>query len=324
MSTSKPLSIIIPVYNAASTLPDLFATLEKQTSKELVEEIVFIEDKSTDNSRQLLSDYSKTASYKVSVIHHKSNKGLAKNYNEGIDHIHTPLFILMHDDIQITTTNAFKKTVGLFRKNQNLFCAFPHSSLPLKLFLKYNFWQKILFSRHVGKEITYFCGKFDCYNRKIFIEKIKTFNSDIFRSAGEDADIINRIKKNKLITMASPIRLIHLHNYDSRFSPSMVFHKEAQIAEGQGANLRLNKPENITTFLLTFFRPIIVISLFIPHIQILAITATIVYSLSYTKLVYQHEWKNPRIVILPFFNILLLFVGAFYACKGYISGKQNL
>ena len=41
-------------------------------------------------------------------------------------------------------------------------------------------------------------------------------------------------------------------------------------------------------------------------------------------LIYLEEYKNPKIFLLPFINISLIFVSFFYSVKGFVTGKQYL
>lgn len=318
------LTIIIPVFNAATTLPILFNTLEQQKFKHLVDQIIFIEDCSTDDSHSQIQRYSKKSSYSVKVIRHRRNLGLASSYNQGLCIAKTKFFVLMHADIILTQDNTFNLIIQPFHLQPRLLCTYPQSRFPMAVYNRYNFWQKAMFCRHVGKETSYFCGKFDCYNRRLFIKQIGLFNEKDFRTAGEDGDIIQRIRISKLASSCSSVAVIHLHSQDPNFGWLNVVKKEAQYAEAQGALLRRYKPDNPLYFILVFFRPLLLFGLFFPYLNIPSLFLIVAYSFLYTRLLFQTEYRHPRILLLPSFNILLLFVSTYYSIKGFTYGCQKL
>lgn len=74
------VSVIIPVYNVESYLPECIESVRNQTHKLL--EIILVDDGSTDNSGILCDKYSKTDE-RIKVIH-KANGGLSSARNAGI------------------------------------------------------------------------------------------------------------------------------------------------------------------------------------------------------------------------------------------------
>lgn len=80
------VSIIIPVYNAANTLPKCIASLFAQTYHDI--ELIFINDCSTDQTKEVLmqsiSDHQGTGIC-ARVIDHEQNKGVAAGRNTGLD-----------------------------------------------------------------------------------------------------------------------------------------------------------------------------------------------------------------------------------------------
>ncbi len=78
----KPrVSIIIPVYNAEQFLPECISSLREQTLKDL--ELIFIDDGSTDNSRDLLLKVQKEDP-RIQIIAFDVNKGVSAARNAGL------------------------------------------------------------------------------------------------------------------------------------------------------------------------------------------------------------------------------------------------
>lgn len=80
------VSIIIPVYNAADTLPMCIASLFAQTFRDI--ELIFINDCSTDQTREVLlqsiSEH-QGADICARIIDHELNKGVAAARNTGLE-----------------------------------------------------------------------------------------------------------------------------------------------------------------------------------------------------------------------------------------------
>lgn len=82
------VSIIIPVYNAASLLSKCLDSLANQTYSAL--ELIFIDDCSSDNSLSLLKDFEERVKilgkhYEIHILKHDVNKGVAIARNTGLD-----------------------------------------------------------------------------------------------------------------------------------------------------------------------------------------------------------------------------------------------
>ena len=83
MSKDKLVSIIIPVYNAASYLEETINSIQEQTYSNW--EAIFIDDCSSDNSYNLIKKYQKEDK-RIKLIKNKTNSGAAVSRNNGINH----------------------------------------------------------------------------------------------------------------------------------------------------------------------------------------------------------------------------------------------
>jgi glycosyltransferase involved in cell wall biosynthesis len=317
-------TIIIPIYNGFSTLGEVFSNLDNQQNKELINEIILINDNSNDGSGLLIRDFKKRTSYKVREINHERSIGLAGGYNEGIRLSKTKYIILMHQDILLPNKNSFEILYNLFAADINLLAAFPIILHPENVWHTYSFWQKCLFSRFVGKESRMLTGKFDAFNRNLLLRHIGFFDNISYRTAGEDSDLKERAKRfSCLHIICSEIKIIHVHNKEKVFPLKKWIKKESQLAEAQGVILRKYGITSIKGFILSFFRQLLLVSLLIPYIQIIGSVMILLYSVLYTQKVYKKA-RDVRIIVLPFVNILLLLVALTYSCKGFITQKQRI
>lgn len=83
MTNDKLVSIIIPVYNAASYLEETINSIQEQTYSNW--EAIFIDDCSSDNSYNLIKKHQKEDK-RIKLIKNKINNGVAVSRNNGIDH----------------------------------------------------------------------------------------------------------------------------------------------------------------------------------------------------------------------------------------------
>jgi glycosyltransferase involved in cell wall biosynthesis len=89
----KPLTIIIPAYNEARAIGPVLERL-KTTCPELIEEIIVVDDGSTDNTAQIAEEVD------VHVIRHSRNKGYGASLKTGIRAAHTDFVLTMDSDGQ--------------------------------------------------------------------------------------------------------------------------------------------------------------------------------------------------------------------------------
>jgi len=230
------------------------------------------------------------------------------------------LIITMHSDV-VLAKKAIEKLVTPF-KDSEVVASYHVVNHPFDIWEKYNFWQKCFFSRLVGKKFSGLDGKFDCFRREAIL-KIGLFDSQTFFRAGEDGDIVIRLKKiGKVIKTGAEI--VHLHDMDPGFGIKKIIYKQAQYSEAQGVHLRKGQITTPKQFIKAFFREILLLSLLIPYLNQLSIFLIVFYAFSYSWAMFKYEHSNPKIMLLPFLNIYLLFVSFFYSIEGFISGRQRI
>jgi hypothetical protein len=153
--------------------------------------------------------------------------------------------------------------------------------------------------------------------------EIGVFDSLTFRSAGEDGDIIRKIESVGILKKTEA-GIIHIHDNNPNYSLKSYFLKHAQLSEAQGALYRKHGITSIMELFRVFFRECLLLMLLVPYLRYLSIFLLFLYSFYYTKNVYISEYNNPRIFLLPFINLSLLFVSFYYSVRGLLIGKQTI
>ena len=317
MENKLKISVIIPVHNGESTLGKTLESLFAQSKK--FDELIVIDDGSHDGSVEVASHYLKDEQ-NCEIVQNEKQLGLAATYNKGIKMAKSGLIVTLHQDI-LLEKDALEKLVEPFA-DEKVVAATHVVSHPMEIWQKYNFWQKCFFARLTGKEFSGIDGKFDCF-RKDILEKLGYFDGSHFKTAGEDGDMVYKLHKIGKIAKTKA-NIVHLHKIDPKFSWKDIVHKQAQYSEAQGALLARGRIRNPQAFAKSFFREILLLTLFIPYARILSAVLIVAYSFLYTRIVFLKEYQDKRTLILPFFNVFLLFVSLIFSLKGFIYGKHKI
>lgn len=102
------VSVIVPVYNNAHLLPLTISRLMEYFSKEFKRfELIFVDDRSTDNSRSIL--LSAEAKYRsIRVIHHSFNRGQQQTIADGAMAASQEIVIIVDADLPCALTDLHK------------------------------------------------------------------------------------------------------------------------------------------------------------------------------------------------------------------------
>jgi glycosyltransferase involved in cell wall biosynthesis len=317
------VSVIIPVHNGQAIIAK---TLESICLQEHVTfELIIIDDGSKDDSRKIISEVlrgKKGKNVPYTVISHKKPLGLAASYNEGVRSAKGVLIITVHEDM-VLKKNTFDLLIRPFLKNKSIVASISSTEYPIDVWKSYPFWGKCLFDRFVGKRIAMLDGKCTCFSKKALFN-VGLFNSNTYRSAGEDGDMGYKLRKIGTIVKTQSTA-IHLHAYAPDFPLCAYIQKHAQLAEAQGTTLRNQSLDYFTpkSFAASFFRELLILGLFIPLVNKGVFIFVVLYAFIYTRHVF-FEPFDMRLCILPFVNIWLLVVSIVYSLKGFIGGKQTI
>ncbi|HLC69471.1 MAG TPA: dolichyl-phosphate beta-glucosyltransferase [Patescibacteria group bacterium] len=111
MSTN--LSLVIPVFNEEKRLNKLFLALDDYISKPIIplREIIFVDDGSTDGTKQSILDFQKKCLVEVVVVSYTPNQGKGNAVREGMLRAQGD-YVLMFDADVSTPLGELSKFVG--------------------------------------------------------------------------------------------------------------------------------------------------------------------------------------------------------------------
>ncbi len=113
METNTPyLSIVVPAYNEAESLPVLIEKIQDVLNKHnYTAEIIFVNDGSTDGTDKVLEDIKlehKTDNMQIHIIHFRRNRGKAAGLMAGFEAVRGEVVITMDADLQDDPTEIPK------------------------------------------------------------------------------------------------------------------------------------------------------------------------------------------------------------------------
>lgn len=332
-----PVSVVVPMKNSATTLITTLESIEKQNYP--VKEIIILDNVSVDNSLKLAQEYKKKSHLPIHIIKNKENKGVGASYNKGAKFAASALLVFMHSDSSLPTSDELQRLVKPVLQSSEVVATFPTVFIPDSIWNTYNFWQKCLFARAVGKDSPGFNGKFDCLRRDIFLE-IGGFDAVHYGEnigiGSEDADLYLRLRKKGKILL-STARVIHLHYLGGNYQLSDWIKNRKLLAKSYGRIIRLQgkslplqthgKGLQVPLGMLLFtVKPILCILPFIPIVQLLGVPLVITYLFLNSRKMYTSSATllDLRIVILPFIELYLLYFEVFWMLKALLFVKKKI
>lgn len=316
------VSFVVPMRNASTTVLQTLKSIKNQ--KYPIKEIIIIDNDSKDDSVFVVKEFAKDSKIPIRIIVRRNDKGVGSSFNLGVGDSKSSLIILMHSDCFLPTEEEVAKLVEPIRLNKDVVATFPTILLSKSVWDKYDFWVKYYFAREVGKETAGFTSKFDCIRKDVY-QEIGGFDMENFAMGAEDADLHYRLKKvGKVIK--SNARVTHLHYLGRGYSFSNLLVKQKAVGRCYGRLLRMGRLSIVNNGLILMVKPVLAVLPFIPHFQFFGVILIMLYSFLYTKSMFMSKFalKDPRIFILPFVNISLLYYETFWIIEAFLFGKNKI
>lgn len=323
---NNQISIIIPMYNAETVVLEALRSVIKQNIS--AKEIIIIDNHSKDNSVQTAQEFKKeNKNIPIKIIVRDKQYGLSASYNLGAKIAKGTFLVTLSSDSFLPTENELRELVEPCLKNSSVIASTPWILHPEKIWKTYNFWQKYIFSRVVGTRIPSGNGKFDCIRKDIYV-KIGGYDEKEFTGGeiigGEDADFYVRLRKIGKIAVSNA-EVIHLHYRGDNFSFSDVLKNKKLLARSYGRFLQLHGTSlSIDKLITLLVKPFVAFSPFVSFFHVPALIILVAYSFSYSKKMFLSlsTLKDPKILILPFVNIGLLYYEVFWMIEAFFYKKK--
>ncbi len=319
------VSILIPMRNASSTIIETLQGIEKQTY--LYKEIIIVDNASTDNSAELVRNYSKShKSMHIHLIVNEKNLFIARSLVIGVKNVKSDYIIFIQSDCRLIGKDEFQKLLKPFTQDTSVVATFGRVHQSLVIWNHYAFWEQFLFAYQAGKTSVGLVGKIDCIKKEAYM-KIGGHDEVLCDWYGaEDGDLHMRLLKIGK-TVATEASIEHLHYTYKDFSFNDLLKKKKIIAGAYGIMLGRyglrNEPFGIFTMLL---KPALVVGLLIPQTRLISLILIILFIILYYWRMFttRNVVSNPKIILVPFAFILLLFLETYWTAEGFYHSLITL
>ena len=192
------VSIIVPAYNAELTIEKCAVSIIesiKNTSTPEIFEIIIVNDGSTDNTNNIISNIPG-----VKIVNHDKNLGLSFARNSGITHSNSDYIIFIDSDIVISNhwIDSMYKSI---HRNENIIGingamgSYPNkklSGLDNYLFGKFRGIKNVNINTPLNYKFFVFSNTII---RRSVLNEIGRFDESLFKYGGEDTELSLRISK---------------------------------------------------------------------------------------------------------------------------------
>lgn len=215
------ISLIIPLFNEEENInlyrEDLFPVVKKISEKYNVEfEYIFVDDGSSDNTREMLEKVSYDLEY-WKLISHDRNRGLGAAIKTGIENSGGDCIICMDADLTFRPENIEDLLIHFFKTNADCISGSPYLEKehimdiePHRLLLSKSV--NLIYRVLLGKRITAVSPIFRLYKKSVFRDmELKSNNFEI------NAEILSKIIINGKTVEEIPVPL-----YKRRYGYSKI------------------------------------------------------------------------------------------------------
>lgn len=324
-NTYIPVSVIIAMRNASTTVLETLKTITKQ--KYPIREIIVVDNVSKDNSRELVHDFAKKSKIPIRLLLQKQDKGVSSSYNLGTKTAKSELVVFLSSDSSLPSDHELEKLVKPILNDPKVVASYATTVLPGFVWDTYNFWEKYHAARMVDSKSSLMVTKFDCIKKEVFL-KIGGFDERNFGGdgdiGGEDADLNMRLRNAGKI-IRSEANSLHLHYMANDYTLANMAKSRKMYSRSYGMFVRksaLLAPKASLTFLI---RPALAILPFVPGFSSLGIALLLLYSIAYSKKMFTTASTlfDPRILLIPLLNIYFLYFELFWFVNAFLSYKKE-
>ncbi len=320
------ISVIIPYKNASPTILVSLDSLARQTP-DFPFEVIFADGCSDDDSVELIKNHplAQKPRVSVSVITFPPEKsGQMPATNAAVKIARAEFILLMQADVKVVDPQALTKIVKCFDNPKMIGTLFTMLGAG-EDFRKYNFWGQVFNARYEGHRVeNHFDTKFNALRKSVF-EKIGGYDEVNQALAGGDTDLYMRLLKEGAFA-PTDIEGWHQHGLGQEFTFGGCVKKYCRNAEAAGVAVHYNLQKPSLGLFIGIAQ-----QLFICLMCLLSLvpltwpwTPLAVFALGvfWQKDSYVH-CRGWRVIYLPFFGVLGLYVFTWYYLSGLILKKTR-
>lgn len=317
----RPVSIVIPMRNASTTVFYTLSSLLKQ--KYPIAEIVIVDNASSDTSVEIVKNFAKTSVIPIRFITRKKNKGAGASFNEGVKNTKTSIVVLMHSDCTLPTSKEIEKLIKPLSANKKIVATYSTVFFTEAVWEKYDFWEKYFFARVVGQNIAGFTTKFDSVRREAYL-RIGGVDTVNFSVGNEDGNLHDKLREVGNVVKSEAV-VSHLHFIGEGFSFNKMLTKTRGYARAYGSILRV-KGLSFHSGLVFLAKPGLAILPFFPYFHGIGLAMVLLFSFFYTKKMFltRSTLSDSKIFLVPFVNIFILYYETFWIGESFLFGKNKI
>jgi len=324
-SCKLPVSIVVGMRNSATTIVHCLEGLVSQDYP--IEEIIVVDNVSSDRSVHLVEDFATRSAVPIRLVRQPVDGGLATSYNTGAAMAAAPLLVLVHSDGAFPSAHELEKLTEPLCRDASVVAAGPKLLMPRNVWERFPYWQKYLFARAMGRKVYSMCGKFDCIRKDAYL-KAGGFDTKRFTATcgygGEDADAHHRIAKLGGV-VETDANVIHLHDLGNGYGLKALFNTRKMLARTYAKVLLFQGFRPTPGKLLFFVRPVLSLVPFIPSLFWPGVVLLLLFSVanSWRMYVSRSTLLNPRVLALPFVDIVLVYYETFWFVEGLVTPSAD-
>ena len=126
------VSVVIPMYNSASSIIDVLSGIEKQTRVDLIKQVIVVDDGSKDNSSSIVEQYYQRSKLDIIIVR-QPNGGVASARNRGVKEANTP-WIAFCDSDDVWMPNKLERLFECISSHSEIDCiGSAYSEHPLRI-----------------------------------------------------------------------------------------------------------------------------------------------------------------------------------------------
>jgi len=320
------LSVIIPYKNASPTILVCLDSLARQEPG-FPFEVIFADGCSDDDSVELIRGHPLVQQPGVSVLVITlplEKSGQMPATNAAVKLARADLLLLMQADVKVTDPQALTKLVRHFDDPQAIGTLFTMLGAG-EDFRKYNFWGQVFNARYEGHRVeNHFDTKFNALRKSVF-ERIGGYDEVNQALAGGDTDLYMRLLKEGKFA-PTDIEGWHQHGLGQEFTFGGCIKKYCRNAEAAGVAVHFNLRQPSLGLFVGIAQQLVIcfscLLSIVPWTWPWSSLAVFLLGVYWQKDSYRF-CRGWRVVYLPFFGVIGLYVFTWYYLSGLILKKTR-